>query len=61
MTTRIIFGLLGLFALNLSAALPPEYTALKTEAEKFYADKSFAKAHELYSRAMVMSNITSNE
>lgn len=61
MTTRIIFGLLGLFTLNLSAALPPEYTALKAEAEKFYADKSFAKAHELYARAMVMSNITSNE
>ena len=30
---------------------------LKTEAEKFYAEKSFAKAHELYARAMVMSNL----
>lgn len=45
----------------LAAALPPEYTALKAEAEKFYADRSFAKANELYSRAMVMSNITTNE
>jgi uncharacterized protein YfaS (alpha-2-macroglobulin family) len=43
------------------ADLPPEYVALKTEAEKFYAEKSFAKAHELYARAMLMSNITSNE
>ena len=61
MTTRIIFALVGLFTLKLAAALPPEYVSLKAEAEKFYADKSFGKAHELYARAMVMSNITSNE
>ncbi|MDW8308091.1 MAG: hypothetical protein RMK20_01805, partial [Verrucomicrobiales bacterium] len=41
--------------------LPDEYLRLKTEAEKFYAEKSYAKAHELYARAMVMSNLTSNE
>ena len=34
---------------------------LKTEAEKFYAEKSFAKAHELYARAMVMSNLPASE
>ena len=61
MTKHIIVTLVGLFALNLAAALPPEYGSLKTEAEKFYADKSFAKAHELYARAMVMSNLTSHE
>src|ERR1051325_9600475 len=61
MTSRLIFAWVGLLAFNLSAALPPEYVRLKTDAEKFYAEKSFAKAHELYARAMVMSNITSNE
>src|ERR1041385_465691 len=61
MTSRIVFTWVGLLAFNLSAALPDEYVRLKADAEKFYADKSFAKAHELYSRAVVMSNITSNE
>src|SRR6266850_563371 len=61
MTSRIIFAWVGLLTFNLSAALPPEYERLKADAETFYADKSFAKAHELYSRAMVMSNITPNE
>ncbi len=61
MRTCILFVLAGLFTLKLSAALPPEYESLKTDAEKFCAEGSFAKAHELYARAMVMSNITSNE
>src|SRR5262245_12223077 len=61
MTTRLLAALAGLFACKLCAALPDEYVRLKTDAEKFYAEKSFAKAHELYSRAMAMSNITSNE
>jgi alpha-2-macroglobulin len=61
MRTCILFALVGLFALKLAAALPPEYESLKADAEKFYAEGSFAKAHELYARAMVMSNITSNE
>ena len=52
----ILIILAGLFTLKLAAALPPEYEQLKTEAEKLYADKSFAKAHELYARAMVMTN-----
>src|ERR1043166_7377660 len=43
------------------AALPPEYESLKAEAEKFYAEKSFARAQPLYARARAMSNITSNE
>ncbi len=48
MTTRIIFALVGLLAFKLPAALPPAYESLKTEAEKLYADKSFAQARELY-------------
>ena len=55
------FALALIWGFQLHAANPPEYESLKTEAENFYADKSFAKAHELYGRAMVMSNITSNE
>lgn len=57
---RLIVAL-GVVALKTFAALPPEYESLKADAEKFYADQSFAKAHELYAQAMVMSNITSNE
>ena len=53
MTTRIIFTLVGLLTLNLSAALPPEYETLRASAEKFYTDKSFAKAHELYAGVSV--------
>ncbi len=53
MTTRLIFALIGLLAGNLTAALSPAYESLKTEAEKFYADKSFAKAREVYARANV--------
>ena len=38
MIMRIVFALAGLLALKLSAALPPEYVSLKTEAEKFCAE-----------------------
>jgi len=38
-----------------------EYTRLKADAEKFYAEGSFAKAHELYARALVMTNLTASE
>ncbi|HEU0039231.1 MAG TPA: alpha-2-macroglobulin, partial [Verrucomicrobiae bacterium] len=61
MKLRLIAVTFFTVALSPMAALPPEYESLKAEAEKFYAEKSFAKAHELYSRAMEMSNITSNE
>ena len=44
-----------------AADAPLNYPQLKADAEKFYADKSFAKAHELYARAMVMSNLSSSE
>ncbi|MCW5552656.1 MAG: alpha-2-macroglobulin [Verrucomicrobiae bacterium] len=42
-------------------ASPPDYAQLKRDAEQLYADGSYAKAHELYARAMLMSNLTSNE
>ncbi|MDB6068427.1 MAG: Large extracellular alpha-helical protein [Pedosphaera sp.] len=40
--------------LNAFAALPPEYDQLKTDAEKLYAQGSFAKAHEAYEKAKPM-------
>lgn len=49
---RLIAALM-VVALSSFAALPPEYETLKAEAEKFYADKSFAKAGEVYARANV--------
>src|SRR5262245_56832829 len=58
--SRYFLSVLFLLA-NLAAALSQSYDSLKTEAEKFYADKSFAKAHELYARMMAMSNISSND
>ena len=61
MKLRLLFALTLTIALNTFSALPPEYEKLKADAEKFYSDGSFAKAHELYQRAMIMSNITSNE
>ena len=57
---RIIFSAL-VFAAGFVPAFSQNYADLKAEAEKFYADKSFAKAHELYSKAMEMSNISSND
>ena len=61
MKLRLILALTWISALTAFAQLPEEYTRLKADAEKLYADGSFAKAHELYSSAMEMSNITSNE
>lgn len=44
--TSVALGLL--LWLKTFAAPPPEYESLKTNAEKLYADGSFAKAHDLY-------------
>src|SRR5207248_6646940 len=35
-------------------AVPPEYQSLKKEAEKLFADGSFARAHEAYQKAEAM-------
>ena len=55
--------LLGVWVAVVAAtsAAAQSYESLKAEAEKFYAEKSFAKAHELYVRATEMSNLSSNE
>ena len=57
---QIIFSALLLVA-GLAPAFSQNYADLKAEAEKFYADKSYAKAHELYAKATEMSNISSND
>jgi hypothetical protein len=44
--TICVLGLL--FVFKPFAALPPDYQSLKGDAEKFYTDGSFARAHELY-------------
>jgi uncharacterized protein YfaS (alpha-2-macroglobulin family) len=61
MNLRIFLGFMGLLVLQASAQGPSDYTALKAEAEKFYAEKSFSKANELYARAREMSNLASND
>jgi len=38
-----------------------DYASLKAQAEKFYADGSYAKANEIYSRLLVLSNITPDD
>jgi alpha-2-macroglobulin len=52
-----LFTLTGLLLIAIAAAVPPQgdagaYSALKAEAEKFYAEKSFSRAHELYEKAL---------
>ena len=48
MLTSFALALTLGFQTTVSAAAPPEYESLKANAEKFYADGSFAKAHDLY-------------
>lgn len=62
MKLRTFLAFTGLLAIQLFAAEEPrDYSALKAEAEKFFADKSFSKAHELYGRARELSNVSSND
>lgn len=61
MKLRLIFALTWVCAVTGFAQLPEAYTRLKTDAETFYAEGSFAKAHELYAQAMGMSNLPPNE
>ncbi len=46
-----IFFAIGFHAF---AAVPPEYEPLKAEAEKYYSDGSYAKAHDAYEKAKSM-------
>jgi uncharacterized protein YfaS (alpha-2-macroglobulin family) len=48
---RFRLVLAAMLALTVPAAVPPEYETLKTEAEKLFADGSFARAREAYQRA----------
>jgi hypothetical protein len=47
------FAFAASLILSLAAALPPQdsYGTLRAEAERYYAEKSFSRAHELYSQA----------
>jgi len=58
---RLSVVLLVSLAVAARAELPEEYVRLKTDAEKLYAEKSFAKSHELYARALGMSNLPAAE
>jgi alpha-2-macroglobulin len=49
MIARLLFSLVALFAPFLAQST--DYAKLKAEAEKFYAEKSFSRAHELYLQA----------
>ena len=49
MIARVLLTLAALFAPFLAQST--EYEKLKAEAEKFYAEKSFSRAHELYLKA----------
>ncbi len=49
MIARLLFSLAALFAPFLAQST--DYAKLKAEAEKFYAEKSFSRAHELYRQA----------
>jgi len=56
-TTIIVF--LSLLLLATAGAVPPQggdaYVALKAEAEKYYAEKSFQRAHDVYAQAAKFS------
>src|SRR2546421_9613748 len=51
MTTRLFIALIFSLAVDALAALPPEYGQIKTDAEKLYAEGSFALAHDAYAKA----------
>src|SRR5690349_18891998 len=50
----VLVAVVALLVLSIAMAVPPQgsdYAALKAQAEKEYAEKSFSRAHELYERA----------
>jgi len=55
------FALALALGFQLCAAQLSEFESLKAEAEKFYVEGSFAKAHELYAKAQDSSGISSND
>lgn len=61
MKLRFILALMPVLAFQIFAAEPVPYPQIKSEAEKLHAEGSYAKAHELYSRALAMANLDTNE
>ena len=57
---KIIFSII-LPLVMAGQALAQSYETIKADAEKFYAEKSFSKAHELYSRATNISAMSAEE
>ncbi len=54
MKTISAFGLFIILSLLPLSALEADYSNLKTEAEKFFSDGSYAKAHEIYKKAAAL-------
>jgi uncharacterized protein YfaS (alpha-2-macroglobulin family) len=51
---KLFIGLSLALGLHALAAVPPEYEPLKVDAEKLYADGSYAKAHDAYDKAKTL-------
>src|SRR5688500_14223975 len=52
----LLFSIAAALILSVAAAVPPQanetpYDALKREAARFYAEKSFSRAHAIYEQA----------
>jgi len=60
MKSKILLATLLVFAGSLSA-FSQNYETLKAEAEKFFSEGSFARAHELYRRAAELPGISPDE
>ncbi|MGH7994643.1 MAG: hypothetical protein ACREDQ_14065, partial [Limisphaerales bacterium] len=60
-TLGVLFASMAI-ALGQPASSPAgDYQSLKAEAEKFYADGSYAKANEIYGRLSLLSSISHDE
>lgn len=55
MKTLVALALISFLAVFSSHAQPVDYPALKAEAEKLFADKSYAKANEVYLKAKALT------
>ncbi len=55
MKTLVALALITFLAIFSSHAQPADYPALKAEAEKLFADKSYAKANEVYLKAKALT------
>src|SRR5215469_2191512 len=53
--SRLLFFLVLLASVAVAFGQPAEYAANKAAAEKFYAEGSYAKAHEVYAKMDISS------